>query len=150
MSDLQHSFLFQEGLWLANGRYYDACGVALPCEGQTRITHAEGLWINEGFMRVLADQPVEFSNRYEIVPFEEGQEITTWHSLNPDLENLHGQFIIVFDAIISPWQSESGEYWGSEFLLQINDTLYHNRGYACRGNTKLSSWAVELTYEPWA
>ncbi len=147
MPDHQHTFLFREGLWQAQGRYYDPSGAALPCEGEARIKHDQGVWRNNGLMRILTEQPIEFENNYEIVPFADDGEITTWRSMNPALDNLRGRYIIVFDSIISPWESENGEYWGSEFLVQSSDKIYHNRGFACRGSEKLSSWAVELVFQ---
>ena len=142
---MRHTFLFQEGIWIALGFYFDDKDRALPLEGMTRITHREGLWINEGEMEINAgDKPIKFSNRYEIVPLEEGKNHTTWESLNPDLGILLGRFVIVDDTIISTCRSKSSDYTGTEFLLRVSGVQYQNRGVLFKGSDKLSSWSVDL------
>ena len=142
---MEHTFLFQEGIWIARGYYFDDKDRALPLEGMTRITLKEGLWINVGEMEIKAgDKSIKFSNRYEIVPLEEGKSQTTWESLNPDLGTLLGRFIIVDDTILSTCHAKSGGYAGTEFLLKVSDTHYKNRGVLLKGNDKLSSWSMDL------
>jgi hypothetical protein len=141
---LAHTFLFEEALWDASGAYYDAAGTRFPTEGRTVITHQTGLWINEGTLKILSENPMEFRNRYEVMPFPPGSDRTVWHSYNPDLEELEGWFVIVEDAIMSPWRSKSGQFWGQEVLIQVNDDEYRGRGFAFHGETKMSSWAVRL------
>jgi hypothetical protein len=87
---------------------------------------------------------MEFQNRYEIQPFFPGRDHTTWRSFNPDLETLVGRFIVVEDSITSPWRSESGLYWGTEFLIQVSAVEYRGRGHAFKGDEKLSSWSVRM------
>jgi len=145
---MQHTFLFQEGFWSARGYYFDDMDRALPLTGMARITHLEGLWINEGEMEMNAgDKPIKIYTRYEIIPFREGRNQTTWESLNPDLGTLLGQFVVVDDAIISTCHAKSGGYTGAEFLLKISNTHYQNRGVLFKGNDKLSSWSVDLRKE---
>jgi len=137
--------LFQEGIWIARGNYFDDSDRALTLEGMTRIMHLEALWINEGEMEIKAgDNPIKIYNRYEIVPFREGRYITTWESPNPDLGILLGRFIIVGDTIISTCRSKTGEYSGTEMILKASDAHYKNRGVLFKGSDKLSSWSVDL------
>ena len=119
------------------GRYH-------PVEGETKITHTEGLWINDSCMTLQGDNTVEYKTRYEIVPMERGQELTSWISENPALGKMMGKFIIVDDSIISILTSENGAIQGTECLRLIDDDLYSNRGCLLRGDKKISSWAVEL------
>ena len=142
---MEHTFLFQEGIWIARGYYFDDKDHALPLEGTSGITHAEGLWINVGEMEIKAgDTSIKFSNRYEIVPLEEGKSQTTWESLNPDLGTLLGRFIIVDDTLLSTCHAKSGGYAGMEFFLKVSDTHYKNRGGFLKGNDTLSSWSMDL------
>ena len=142
---MKHTFLFLEGIWIAQGHYLDDMDRALPLEGKTRIMHMEGLWINEGEMEIKAgDKPIKIYNRYEIVPFKVGRYITTWESLNPDLGTLLGQFVVVDDTLISTCCSKNGEYTGTEFLLKVSDMHYKNRGVFFKGNDKISSWNIDL------
>ena len=119
------------------GRYH-------PVEGETKITRTEGLWINDSCMTLQGDNAVEYKTRYEIVPMERGQELTSWISENPALGKMMGKFIIVDDSIISIFTSENGTLQGTECLRLIDDDLYSNRGCLLRGDKKISSWAVEL------
>jgi hypothetical protein len=135
-----------EGIWIAQGHYFDNSDRALPLEGMTRVTHTDKLWLNEGEMEIKAgDKPIKIYNRYEIVPFKEDRYITTWESLNPDLGSLLGRFVIVDDAIISTCCSKNGEYAGTDFLLKVSDMHYKNRGVFSKGSDKLSSWSIDLS-----
>ncbi|MBF0529013.1 MAG: hypothetical protein HQK55_07045 [Deltaproteobacteria bacterium] len=144
LTSYRHTFLFDPCLWETDGVYYDANGQRLLCEGRTVITHQPDSWTNEGTLRLMTDPPLELHNRYDIVPFAPGLDMTTWTSFNPEIEILHGRFIIVEDAIISPWKSTSGEFWGTEFLVQVSETEYRGRGCAFKGEFKLAGWAIRL------
>jgi hypothetical protein len=142
---MHHTFLFQEGFWNVRGYYFDDMENTLPLMGIARITHIEGLWVNEGEMDITAgEKPIKIYNRYEITPFREGKTQTTWESKNPDLGTLLGRFVIVNDAILSTCRAKSGAYTGVEFLLKISNTHYQNRGVLLKGIDKLSSWSVDL------
>jgi len=119
------------------GRYH-------PVAGETKITHAEEMWINDSFMTLQGDKTVSYKTRYEIAPMERGQEMTSWTSENPALGKMTGKFIIVDDSIISIFSSKDGTLQGTECLHLIDDDLYSNRGCLLRGGKKVSSWAVEL------
>ncbi|MCX5830041.1 MAG: hypothetical protein NTV58_18890 [Deltaproteobacteria bacterium] len=141
---IHQPFLFEENIWIAKGVYMDDQGRYHPVEGETKITHADGLWINDFRMTLQGDNAVEDKTRYEIVPMERGQELTSWVSENPALGKMMGKFIIVDDSIISIFTSENGALQGTECLRLIDDDLYSNRGCLLRGDKKISSWAVEL------
>jgi hypothetical protein len=142
---MKHTFLLQEGVWIARGHYFDDTERMLTISGTVTITHLEGLWLNEGQAEIkMRDDAVNICSRYEIIPFEEGGNQTTWESANPDLGILRGQIIIVADTIISTCRSEKGEYAGAEFHIKVSDVHYKNRGILLKGNEKLSSWSVDL------
>jgi hypothetical protein len=94
-------------------------------------------------MKLLLDNPIELHNRYEIVPFK--KDFTSCRSYNPALGTLIGKFMVVEDTIISTYITENGEYSGSECIIQISDTLYVTKGFAFKGDSKLSSWSVKLS-----
>ncbi|HOI72816.1 MAG TPA: hypothetical protein PLO63_01600 [Syntrophales bacterium] len=139
-----HSFLFEEGLWGARGYYIDSIGVPYPVEGESRITHEGDSWINDSWMRIPADPPVEYRNRYVITPFEEGTDCTAWISDNPALGRLRGTFVLVDDAILSVYGTEDGRLRGSEALFRVSSIFYRGRGCLMEGEKKISSWSVEL------
>lgn len=140
----EHTFLFEEGLWVARGQYFDQQGRAIPTEGQARITHGQDRWFNQGYMRLLAGPGLELENNYEIVPFPPAESETVWQSLNPGLGALRGRYVLVGDSILSSFVSADGRFSGTEFLFQVEKTVYQCRGFLFQGEKRLSSWAVEL------
>ncbi len=142
---MNHAFLFQPATWAATGVYTFADGKTVPVKGETTVTHKPKVWVNEGRMRLLDETGLKLENRYEILPFTEGRDYTSWKSFNPALGVLIGAFSIVADSIISMSASEDGQYYACEYLLRIDDLTYRNRGVLFRSGEKLSSWAVDLT-----
>ena len=142
---MKHTFLFEEKRWSARGTFFTDNGEAFPLKGETVVTHDHGKWINEGTMTVECDEARAFSNRYEITPFKEGLDNTTWVSRNPDMGTLMGCFVLVHDTILSSYQSADGIYRGIEYLKKIDDVTYENRGVALKNGIKISSWATTLT-----
>ena len=140
-----HTFLFQEGLWMAKGEYYDEAMNRASLEGETRITHYPDAWLNEGRMIIEMDgKRVETENRYRIIPFAVGSDFTTWESFNPALGALRGHFIVIGNAILSSCTSADSRYTGTEFLLQEAADRYINHGTLFSANAKISSWALTL------
>lgn len=140
-----HTFLFQEGLWMAKGEYYDEAMNRASLEGETRITHYPDAWLNEGRMIIEMDgKKIEIENRYRIIPFAAGSDFTTWESFNPALGALRGHFIVIGNAILSSCTSADSRYTGTEFLLQEAADRYINHGTLFSANAKISSWALTL------
>jgi hypothetical protein len=141
---MDHTFLFQEGLWLAEGIYYDENAHPLPFSGFAEITHTGGIWINRNRMDIRAGGEITIENNYLIKPFPEGGDSTTWESENPVIGLLLGKFYVVGDSIISTCTSQRGTYSGTEFLVWKSPSDYISRGVFCDGTRKLSSWTVDL------
>jgi len=140
-----HTYLFEEGLWAARGGYVDEAMNRAALEGETRVTHRPGEWLNEGRMRIALDGgPVIIENRYRIVPFAAGADFTSWESHNPALGTLRGHFIVVGNAILSACASLDRRYNGMEFLLQETPDRYLNRGALFSPEGRISSWLVIL------
>jgi len=144
MKTMKHTYLFEEATWKASGFFIDENGNEFSVEGEAKILHRKEFWENEGSMRVLAEMPIELRNIYKITPFEESTDTTKWTSENPALGKLVGNFIIVGDSILSLYRTEDNKFTGTEYLKKVDDNLYLNRGVLMKGNTKVSSWAVEL------
>jgi hypothetical protein len=140
----KHTFLFEEGLWTAKGDAINAENIIVAVDGETRVTHRDGLWVNDGYMTFMGEERTTVRNRYEIAPFEEGMNVTSWISDSPALGRLIGVFTLIEDSIMSAFVSKDGAVNGFEFFVKVDDTTYRNRGYCRQGDTLLSSWAVEL------
>lgn len=141
---IEHTFLFQEGEWKASGTYWTDQGVEFNVEGRTTITHGRRKWVNDGFLRLLLKEPVDFYNRYEIEPFGKGKDWTSWTSYNPKLGTLRGRFMVVDDCILSNYASDDGVTSGYETMQKLDTRTYRAWGFAFSGSRKLSSWAVEM------
>jgi len=141
---MDHTFLFQEGLWLAEGFYYDEGSRPLPFSGFAEIIHSGNVWHNRSRMEIRTGQDIVIENNYRIKPFPEGGDVTTWESENPAIGLLLGKFYTVGDSIISTCTSQRGTYSGTEFLIQKSESNYKSRGVFSDGTRRLSSWIVEL------
>lgn len=140
-----HTFLFQEGLWTAEGEYVDEAMNRASLEGETRITHHPDVWLNEGRLIITMDgKKVEIENLYRVIPFAAGSDFTAWESFNPALGMLRGHFIVIGDAILSSCASADSRYTGTEFLLQETADRYLNRGTLFSASGKISSWTLTL------
>jgi hypothetical protein len=145
---MHHTYLLQEGLWIASGFYFDETDRLIPMGGETSITHRENLWLLQSTMRILLEEPTGFHSDCEIIPFLPGRNDTTWQSLNPAVGKLLGRFVIVDDSILSFFQSEDGRFTGAEYLLKMDDATYRNRGVLFEGDRKGSSWIAEMRKAP--
>jgi len=141
---VKHTFILEEGRWKASGLFYDEFNNSFPLEAETHTVHNDEEWIHEGVMFVKSKKPLEINNRYEIIPFIKNKDFTNWVQFNPTLGIITGKFMILDNVILSNYRSETGEYTGTEVLIQIDEKTYLNKGFAFRGNEKLSSWAVKL------
>ncbi|WKZ33107.1 MAG: hypothetical protein QY316_01475 [Thermodesulfobacteriota bacterium] len=142
---IKHTFLLEEGFWMATGEYFGMHGEPVAMEGTARITHGEGLWRSRGVMRLKepGKDGMEIENNFEIRPFED-RDHTGWTSMNPALGRLTGLFVIVDDTIVSTISSEDGQFSGIECLQKVTDYHYRTRGFIFKGDEKVSSWAADF------
>lgn len=142
---MEHTFLFREGLWRAEGEFYDGVGNLTGVEGEAQIRHYPDKWIYEGTLRMLVAKPAEHRTLYEIQPFAQGNFATAWTSKSATLGSLHGRFLVVGDAILSAYESATGRYRGQDTIVRRDERRYSARGALFDGGKLLSAWAVELT-----
>lgn len=141
----RHTFLFEPALWEAEGTFSNAAGQSVPVVGETRVTHTNMGWCNEGRLRVRTTPPQVIANRYDIIPFVPGRDTTSWVSANPRLGKLSGRFVLVGEMILSLFESEKGEHKGMEVLVKQSDECYLGRGTLLARGGKMSSWLITLT-----
>lgn len=144
MSTQRHTFLFEPALWEAEGTFSDAAGLTVPLAGETRVTHTDRGWRNEGRLRVLTTPPLVIANCYDIIPFVPGRDTTSWVSMNPVLGKLSGRFVLVGEMILSLFESERGEHKGMEVLVRQSNENYLGRGTLLARGGKVSSWSITL------
>ncbi|RCX28103.1 hypothetical protein [Thioalbus denitrificans] len=141
---MQHTFLFEEAVWSAEGNYHSGSGAEVALEGESRVEHEPGLWIVNTVMQVR-DQPSQsVSSRYEIVPMRPGGSSTRWRMENPTVGRVEGKYVVVEDTLLSLYRSPDGRHSGTECLVRLDERRYLNRGTLLRAGQLVSSWAVEL------
>jgi hypothetical protein len=133
------------GLWHVEGLYYDAYEKPHVQEGELLVEHAPDLWTIDSQMKISGQDLRDFNTRYEIVPFPEGVSYTEWKSLTGGPEPIYGLFLVIDNAIMMPWQSKSGQYWGQEVLFSQDEDNYLSRGFAFLKDKKVSSWAARMS-----
>ena len=142
---VEHTYLFEEGTWDAEGIFTDGSGSQLPLEGAVTVSHSAEGWLLSGTMQVQSDPPLEVENHYVVRPIE-GEEIeTTWTAHNPELGRLEGRFTIIEDSLVSTFSSPDGTLHGTEVLVQVDADSYENRGVLYQEQQLISTWAVSLT-----
>ena len=135
--------LFDPGKWEAKGFYSDGNNNVYQAEGKGEITHTKTHWVNDVYL-YIGELENKITNRYEIVPFPEGKDFTTFVAINPAVGRTSGRLMFMMDSYIWNFFSDDGRYMGYEFMARINDTSYITRGFAFWSNKKLFSWAIEL------
>jgi hypothetical protein len=140
-----HTYLFKPGLWSVEGIFLDRSEGRHRQSGQLVVVHAPDLWTIDSEMTISGEDPRDFLNRYEVQPMAPGAVYTEWKSEAGGPEPIFGLFVVVEEALMMPWQSRSGAYWGHETLTRLNPGLYLSRGFAFLKRDKVSSWAVRMT-----
>ena len=142
-----HTFLLKPGKWKAAGKFYDEASVAVDATGVANIIHDRSVWRNEGSMTIHSSTPVTFTSTYEIRPFSDKSDTTTWKANNPKLGIFLGRFSYTDSAITSLYQTEDGNFKGHEVVIHIDDTQYRAIGTLYDKEKKISSWDLILTRE---
>jgi len=140
----RHTFLFDEGQWLASGFLIDARGEHCHVSGDSQIRHADGFWVNESRMKVACEPPFEARHTYRVKPFEAGRDDTTWASENPAVGQFRGTMVIVADTIISRAESSDGVHWTVDAIRRVSPEHYTNRGAYFHEGKRVSSWVIDL------
>ena len=142
---MEHSYLFEEATWDAEGIFTDATGNQQLLEGAATVTHAQDAWVVNTTILLQGEPQVELETRYIIAPFPADAIETSWSARHPELGELAGRFALIEDSIISTFSSPDGSLHGSETLVQLDADSYENRGLLYQGQQLLSTWAISLT-----
>ena len=140
---MTHTYFLAGRQWQASGSYYDEDGVSYELSGLACLSRSQSEWTLDGHMEVKLDDPVRFHNKYQIHGTSSAFTYR-WTSYNPALGVLKGTFDIIGDNIISVYTSESGEYSGTETLIQVDENTYHNVGVSFRNGRRMSAWTAVL------
>lgn len=139
-----HTFLFEEGVWEADGTYTDEEGSSVKARGRTEVRHEEERWTNEGEITVLTDPPTTLENRYAFPrPRREAVNLP-WASENPSLGRLTGAFVVEERILLSSYRNEDGTVTGVEALVKIEADHYESAGALFRQGRRMGSWRFVL------
>ena len=148
---MKHTFLFESGVWNAEGTFWRADGEALAALGRTEISHHSECWLLSGTMKVLGSPTIEFVNAYSITPGDatgSGSRTLKWTSENATLGKLRGTFSVVGSCIFSVYGCDESGYHGAEHLEQLDTVSYRSSGILLLQDRLLTSWQVTLTRSP--
>jgi hypothetical protein len=140
---MRHSYFLQPGKWNVEGFFLDADGARTRAKGTNRSEHGPELWTSEGTIGLEGATPTEI--RYEIAPLAESSHHTVWTSYDPVEGTIRGTIAVVEELLISSFASVTTDYHGVDVLRRTKPDRYLSRGFAMRGGTRLSSWALTLT-----
>ena len=142
---MKHTFLFEPGVWTAEGTFWRADGEALAALGRTDITHHADCWLLSGTMKVLGSPSTEFVNAYSIATGAPGSQTLKWTSENATLGKLLGTFSVVGTCIFSVYGCDASGYHGAEHLEQLDAARYRSSGILLLQDRLLTSWQLTLT-----
>jgi hypothetical protein len=142
MTEPDHTYIFQEALWTAEGTYRDTAGAVYPVEGESTVSHGADSWSIEGNLRLFGDERAAFVTNCRVEPFAPAAAYTSWVSDSPHLGRMEGRFAVVEDVILSHFRSDDGRCGGSECFRRIDAHTYRGRGVLYRDGSLVSSWAV--------
>lgn len=139
---MEHTFLWQEGVWQAKGIFYDDKRKSVQATGQMEIQRLKEAWIAESFLEMNLEETLRITNRYKIdLPVDDGIS-ASWTALNMAMGPIQGNFVILGDTIFSIFKTLDGQN-GSESFRKIDDNHYHNKGFLLENNKVVSSWEIE-------
>ncbi len=144
--EAKHSYLHQPGLWDVAGIYYDRNNNAFPQKGTLLVSHEGDLWIVETTLTITTHETQKLASRYEIKAPGPDDSFIEWKSETGGPEPVYGLYVFVGDAIMSPWQSKSGAYWGQEVLTQVSENEYQARGFAFLEKEKVQAWSTRMMF----
>ena len=145
---MKHTFLFEPGVWTAEGTFWRNDGEALAALGRTDITHHSECWLLAGTVKVLGSPSIEFVNAYSIStgnPGSLGNQTLKWDAENATMGKLSGTFSVVGSCIFSVYGADSSGYHGAEHLEQLDAAHYRASGILLLENRLLTSWQLALT-----
>ena len=149
---MQHTYLFEEGLWAANGIYINEPGDQVDVHGSSIITHHEEKWVIELVMELMPKdhseyRNLEFKTVYEVQPIRVLTDATEWVTHNPSMGRLNGLMTVAHDSILSTYQSTNGNIRGIETFIKVSDGQYQCRGALFEGARRGASWFLVFTRE---
>ena len=145
---MKHTFLFEPGVWTAEGTFWRGDGAALAALGRTDITHHSECWLLSGTVKVLGSPSIEFVNAYSISTGNQGtigNQTLKWNAENATLGKLRGTFSAVGSCIFSVYGCDESGYHGAEHLEQLDAQHYRSSGILLLEDRLLTSWQLTLT-----
>jgi len=145
---VKHTFLFEPGVWTAEGTFWRNDGEALAALGRTEISHHSECWLLSGTMKVLGSPSIEFVNAYSIStgnPGSLGNQPLKWDAENATMGKLSGTFSVVGSCIFSVYGADSSGYHGAEHMEQLDAEHYRSAGILLLEDRLLTSWQLALT-----
>jgi hypothetical protein len=145
---MNHTFLFEPGVWNGTGTLWRADGEPLETVSRTEITHRTDCWLLAGTVKVLGAPPTEFVQACLIEPPAGGEVSLKWSFENSTLGKIQGRFAAIGASILSVYGCEISGYHGAEHLGQIDAGSYRTAGMLLLKDRLIYSWQSLLKRSP--
>ncbi|HYB32998.1 MAG TPA: hypothetical protein VED45_06160 [Steroidobacteraceae bacterium] len=142
---MNHTFLFQPGVWTGTGTLWRADGEPLETVARTEIAHRPECWLLSGVVKVLGAPPTEFVHAYLIQPPAPGEQSVKWTFENEMFGALEGRFAVIGSSILSSYGCEHSGYHGAEHLGQLDAEHYRSAGMMLLKGQMIYCWEMKLT-----
>ena len=141
---MEHTFLFQNARWQAQGFYYSKeVGAAAPLTGETVVTRAGDNWTIDRSMDISWETPVHIEDHYDIHTTNNAAQFD-WVAQDTKLGTMNGAFIALPSIITSSYTVPDTDISGSEMLMQVSETEYLMEGVINRDGDPESWWKGRL------
>ena len=141
----EHTYLLKPGSWKITGVYHDSANNTSDLTGEAIVEQGNEQWVLSRVMELGDPAATRLKRVFRVVPMQNDSDHTTWWSDTPEVGTLMGRLMIVGNALMSSYQSESRLFSGTEVFEKVNDSTYKAKGFALDGEDKMASWEITLT-----
>ena len=144
MAPVNHTFLFEPGVWTGQGTLWRTDGEPLETATRTEITHRPDCWLMSGTLKVLGSPPTEFVHAYLIEPPAPGARSVRWTFESATFGTLQGRFTAIGISILSAYECAVSGYHGAEHLERVDPGHYRSCGMLLLRESLVYSWEMRL------
>lgn len=140
---MEHTYLFTNAVWRAEGVYHNADGTTAPLTGRAAVVREGAAWTLTSCMDVASEPPVRYENKYEIQATVNPAQLN-WTAQHSSLGTLNGSFIALPGILTSSYAVPDSPYSGSEMMMQVDADTYKMQGVFNRDGEPESWWEGRL------
>jgi len=139
---MKHTFLYEPGVWAAQGTLWRADGEPLEAHARTEIAHKSQCWLLSGELKVLGSPPTEFVQAYLIEPPQGEHSGLKWTFESAMFGKLEGRIAPIGASILAVCACEASGYRGAEHFGRIDARTYRAAGMMLLQGRLVYSWEM--------